>query len=791
MKKIVAFILLFVNAYYLTAQELKPESLRQKFHSYQLNAPQEKIFIHTDKNFYLTGETIWLKAYLVDASFHRPLGVSSISYIEVLNRDMKPVLQAKIAMKKGFGNGYLVIPGFLNSGNYVLRAYTNWMKNFSPDFYFEQPLTIVNTMKRLTITSSSRHNPIISFFPEGGNLVTGFTSKVAFKAVDSNGIGLNCHGVIVSQQNDTITSFESFHNGMGSFQFRPEKKQDYYAVLKLGDSLIKQKLPVAEERGISMDVQEEDADLVKVMVRATPEFEGSQIFLFTQTRQVARNTQVSSLTNGEASFLIHKKYLGDGISAITIFNAERQPVCERLIFKRQEKKLSIQATTDQHTYDLRSPVNIDLLSQTNGQAISANLSASVLMIDALQKIPEPDIVSYLYLSSDLKGNIESPSYYFENTDKRADTALDNLLLTQGWRRFKWKEVLSDGKPSFGFVPELEGQVATGRIINKKTGSVSADIDAFVSMPGEDRTFSVTTSDSSGLIRYSFRNIYKNNVIVMQPALKKDSDNRIDILNPWSDRYSSVQVRPLSLSKMEQKELLNRSVNNQIENTFAVEKKRLYAVGNPDSSSFYGQPDKVYFLDQYVRYPTMEEVFREFVNDVRVRRDAEKFNLRVKNSHTDLYYDGLPLMLVDGIPSDASAIVALDPLQIKKIELITHQYYMGSYVFSGIINVKSYSGDIGTTQIDPNASVLEYEAVQMQREFYSPSYADEKARQSRLPDYRNVLCWSPRILTGTAGKSHLTFFTSDTPGKFIVWIEGITPDGIPGSTITSFEVRDSK
>ncbi len=97
-----------------------------------------------------------------------------------------------------------MIPGFLNSGNYILRAYTNWMKNFSPDFYFEQPITIVNTMKRLTISGSSKHNPVIGFFPEGGNLVAGFSSKVAFKAVDSNGTGLNCHGVIVSQQKDTV-----------------------------------------------------------------------------------------------------------------------------------------------------------------------------------------------------------------------------------------------------------------------------------------------------------------------------------------------------------------------------------------------------------------------------------------------------------------------------------------------------------------------------------------------------------------------------------------------------------
>ncbi|MEJ0081932.1 MAG: hypothetical protein WDM78_13510 [Puia sp.] len=556
--------------------------------------------------------------------------------------------------------------------------------------------------------------------------------------------------------------------------------------------MIKQKLPQTEDQGYCMEVQTEDPEIVKVRVHASTEFEGSSIILFVQTRQVAKNIQSGSLTNGEFSFTLSKKDLGDGISTITIFNAERKPVCERLIFKRPGEKISIQATTDQQVYDMRTPVSINILTRVNGQAVAGNCSASVMMIDALQKIPERDIVSYLYLSSDLKGNIESPAFYFEHVDPGTDSALDNLLLTQGWRRINWDDIWKNKKPSFEFVPELEGQVATGIIINKRTGSAVVGADAFMSMPGEEKALSITTSDGNGIVRYSFlRNIYKNNVVVMQPALKKDSDNRIDILNAWSDKYSAIPIRSFSLSKMEQKELLNRSINNQIENTFAVEKKHLYPGISPDSSSFYGRPDKVYFLDQYVRYATMEEVLREFVYDVRVRRDADKFNLRVKNGHTDLYYEGIPLMLIDGIPVDASAIVGLDPSQIKKIEVIAHRYYMGSYVFEGIINVKSYSGEIGATQIDPNATVLEYESVQSPREFYSPSYDNENARQSRLPDYRNVLYWSPWIVTGTEGKSHFSFFTSDVPGKFVVCVQGITRDGVSGSTITSFEVRNTQ
>ena len=110
--------------------------------------------------------------------------------------------------------------------------------------------------------------------------------------------------------------------------------------------------------------------------------------------------------------------------------------------------------------------------------------------------------------------------------------------------------------------------------------------------------------------------------------------------------------------------------------------------------------------------------------------------------------------------------------------------------SGIINVKSYSGEVGATQIDPNATVLEFEAIKSRREFYSPSYDSENEKQSRLPDYRNVLYWSPRILTGADGKSQLSFFTSDVPGKFVLCIQGITQEGVPGSTFTSFEVRNT-
>ncbi|HEY2649999.1 MAG TPA: hypothetical protein VGI38_12440 [Puia sp.] len=791
MKRCVGLFIFLLNGSLIFAQNQMPENLQQQFVQYQSGTLQEKVFVHTDKTFYLAGETVWFKIYAVDASFHKPVTTSSVSYVEILSKDLKPVAQAKVALSNGNGAGSVILPGFLATGNYILRAYTNWMKNFSADFYYEHTLHIVNTLKLSPVVPASRLSSGIRFFPEGGNEMSGFNGKIAFKAADGDGHGLECSGVILNQNNDTITRFQTSHNGMGSFQLKPEKNSSYYAFVKLNDSLIKQKLPDAIDHGVVMNVSEEETGKLKVDVHASAEFNNTSIYIFTQTRQVIKNIQTGLIKEGEISFFINKADLGDGVSSITIFNQSRQPVCERLVFKRPVDRLTIQAKTDQLVYNSRKPIHVDLSTyHNNNLPLAGNFSMSVFMIDSLQHIPEQSVVTYLYLNSDLKGRIESPEYYFANSDQATDEALDNLLLTQGWRRFKWTDVTDSKKPGFEFLPEIEGPVVNGKIINKLTGAPVAFSGAFLSIPGDDYAFSSATSDAQGLIRFGFRDIYKNNAIVVQPALQKDSLNRIDIINSYSDKFSSFTLRPMILSKSQESLLVNRSISNQVENTYAIERKRQYIKTNPDTTSFYGKPDKQYNLDDFTRFQTMEEVMREYIEDVRVRKEGDKYNFKVRNRLFNTYFEEDPLILLDGIPvSDASKIIALDPFKIKRIELVLYNYYTGSSVFSGIVNVKSFSGEMGATQIDPNSLVIEYDGLQQQREFYSPLYGSKEAEESHLPDFRNVLYWAPQITTGSDGKSQLSFYSSDLKGKFAVVVQGMTADGLPGKTVTQFEVTD--
>ncbi|HLX91106.1 MAG TPA: hypothetical protein VKR32_05455, partial [Puia sp.] len=172
-------------------------NVKSAFDTYQQQVYQEMIYVHSDKSFYVAGDIVWFKLYNVESETMVPSGLSKIAYVEILNKDLKPVLQGKIALSRGIGSGSFYLPFSLNSGNYLLRAYTAWMKNFSPSQFFEKEITIVNTTKKMGLMPKSDTTDYdIQFLPEGGNLVEDIQSKVACKVVDRSGHGVDFSGYI-------------------------------------------------------------------------------------------------------------------------------------------------------------------------------------------------------------------------------------------------------------------------------------------------------------------------------------------------------------------------------------------------------------------------------------------------------------------------------------------------------------------------------------------------------------------------------------------------------------------
>ncbi|MCB0854914.1 MAG: hypothetical protein KDD63_21985, partial [Bacteroidetes bacterium] len=231
--------------------EAQNPSIPASLKTYNETVYQEKIFLHTDKSFYLTGEEIYFKAYLVNAVDHQPSDLSKVIYVELLSKDSAHV-QTKISPQDG-GNGSLFLPTDLKTGKYIIRAYTRWMMNFDADFYFQKTITVFNPFQPVPQPKPTTKHYDVQFFPEGGHWVESLRSKIGFRVVDENGKGVDCNGFILSDKNDTLVRFRSLKFGLGHFYLTPEKGESYYALLfyPSGEMITKKSLPSAEPKGYS------------------------------------------------------------------------------------------------------------------------------------------------------------------------------------------------------------------------------------------------------------------------------------------------------------------------------------------------------------------------------------------------------------------------------------------------------------------------------------------------------------------------------------------------------------
>jgi hypothetical protein len=664
------------------------------------------------------------------------------------------------------------------------------MKNFDPQFYFEQTISIINPNKGPESNKPDSVLPgYIQFFPEGGNLVYDLNNTVAYKITDAYGKGLQGKGFIVTEKNDTVVKFETERFGMGTFSFNPLKGNKYHAIIKLNETTLTKDLPEIYNNGWALHVKDE-GNTLSVNIACNIETQHNA-FLFAQTRHTIKIAKMQPLNNGNTTFTINKSELGEGISQLTIFNEEKQPVCERLYFKKPTTVLQIKLDNIQAQYQSRNKVDINVIAnETNGNQINADMSVAVYLADSLQAEQKTNLLNYLWLTSDLKGTIESPGYYFENSGAEVDKATDNLMLTQGWRRFIWEDILKNTKPSFTFLPEYEGHIITGKISPKIAGLRDTGINVYLSVPGKNFKFSNTTSSADGLIKFNVEKFYGSRELIAQTNAS-DSNYRIFIDNPFSEQYAEIPVDPVHVSPSLADNILLRSIGAQAESVYQPEKENNFTLPvSFDTTAFYGKPSRQYYLDAYTRFPTMEEVMREYVKEVHLKKRDKTYHYEVFNEPYITYFDDDPLVLFDGVPVfNVNKIIDMDPLKIQKVDVITAKFFKGNQHYDGIVSYATYNGDLDSYQLDPNSLVVEYDGLQLEREFYSPQYETDQQLLSRKPDYRNVLYWSPDIQT-KAGKQELSFYTSDVPGKYIVLIQGISDSGIAGVSTGSFTVSSN-
>jgi hypothetical protein len=772
------------------------QSLKDRFQLYNSKALQEKIYLHVDRPLYLVGESMWYKAYNVESASNQFIGMSKVAYVEVMDAANNPVMQSKMTLQQGKGNGAMIIPATLESGVYKIRCYTNWMKNFSPEFFFETSITIVNPFNKLEkpIMDQVAQTYEAVFFPEGGDLVAGLESRVGFRVINQEGKGISFNGFVVEKAGDTLVRFSPRKFGIGSFKFTPAQNKSYQVLIKDQDGRMHTyALPEVKEFGVVMAVSKSSNGELGVQVSARfEESDGGDFYLVSHTRQGKLHIEKEQMRNGLLNFMLSPTFLGAGISHLTVHDSKFRPVCERLYFKRPETTLNIEAKLPHSTFDTRQSISMDLdvRNAPTGKSFHSNLSIAIFLEDSIQGNLQSNIMSYLLLSSDLKGTIESPEYYFGGIDKELEEDTDNLMLTHGWRRFVWKDVLNSNFLKFPHLPEFDGHFMEGKITNILTGEPADNISVYLASPDAPARLYTDVSNQAGKIRFEVKDFFGPKEVVIQPNLLKDSIYQIQMESPFVKAGTSKLWSGYQFDQINESALLTRAINMQTTNAFLPKSNIDPYVVLKDSSGFFGVPDEKYFLDDYTRFPTMEEVMREYVRGVLVRRKQKEFHFRMIDKLVPkTLYTTDPMVVLDGIPVfKIDDLMQIDPLKVKKIETLNGKYFLGKESFTGVVSFTTYANDLGGFELSPKVLIMPYEGIQRQREFYEPNYDTARRLGSRIPDFRNLLYWQPNVTVNESGKAQVKFRSSDQVGTYRVVIQGMDERGTMGSKSFQFHVN---
>ena len=454
------------------------EKIVKQINKFGDQSMQQKVYLQTDKDIYLTGETMWIKAYLMDAMSFQADPVSKEIYVELLDQSQRVACSLKLSNKKGVSDGYFILNDTLIEGNYQLRAFTNWMLNFDRDYFFFKTIRIKNPgyadvvnksrlkyITRFNTELRKKENDVrFTFFPEGGNLLVGLSSRVAFKAEDESGMPLNITGKISDNLGNEVVSFESEHDGMGSFLFLPGAEKKYSAKIKFSNGTVAEYfLPEALPKGIIMSVNPIGKENIDVKIRQSENSSADSILVVTQSRGQITSISKVKFTNNQVQLVIPKKIFHAGIAQITIFNDKTEPLCERLVFINPEPEkniskvdLSSNTVNDSIIYNIK-------VTQSNGGGVSGKLSFSVIEnLSDTARMTKENILTNLLLTSDIKGRVNNPSYYFDTSNPKASNYLDLVMLTNGWRRFVWKDILEDQFTIINY-PRAEGISITGTV----------------------------------------------------------------------------------------------------------------------------------------------------------------------------------------------------------------------------------------------------------------------------------------------------------------------------------------
>lgn len=813
------FIFILVFPIYLFAQPVQKLQKIEQFVKSQ--GAYEKVYVHTDRDYFTGGGDVFFKVYLTDASLLQQKAKSKVVYVDLIDADKKVIQSKTIAIQNGQGIGDFQITSKYKSGNYILRAYTAYMKNFDAAFFFRKTIYIRSVTNLSSIETYTDKKAVVQIFPEGGDLVDGLPSKIGIKATAENGFGIQIEGKILDANQQVVTSISTNENGFGQFLLTPTKGQTYTFEGTYNGQTIKATLPKVLKEGAVLSLDNSDDEMISAQINTNISTIISNGYLIGQA--MGKVFFKEKIKNAETNdFELDGYDIPFGVLHFTLFDNLGRPRAERLIFNHVGiDNFNVDVSADKAVYEKRTKVQLKLdVYDDNGEILETDLSLSVRS-DYLERATanNDNIQSYLLLSSDIKGAIENPRTYFKDNEKITRANLDLLLLTQGWRRFVWQDVLKVPTKKLLYEPE-QGLSVSGAITQKGDASKPVKAVGFLSELSANLSMIDFETNLEGQFSIDNLQAVTGTEMVLQAAILDKKQQKVK-----KGSYTLKGSRDIDIEIAERMPFL---VSNEVTTFFNLanlQKENLTSLSNLENISYkndlaYEDGDFSIEIDSIEVTTTKIEKVIEFYEDGMLynRPDTRlKFDEDVvdPNMHNDVlsilvgkapgvsFDSGTGSIIVRGKKSGLSGItqrqsarfmvngafvsdgyaMSINPSNIAFIDILRSFSQLTIYGEAGSNGmIMIYLKPPKEQQNAQRKAVtgvtnFTFQGYDQPRVFYSPIYT-ELNRVTSKADNRVTLHWTPTIQFNGQGEAFVEFFTSDRVGTYDIIVEGISKNGLP-------------
>lgn len=817
----------------VSAQQTNAKQIIADYDSAINMAPREKLYVHFDKPVYAQQDTLWFKAYLVNATLNNLSSLSGIIYTDLINSNGDVV--NTLALPTIFGltwGGFALTENRFPPGVYTFRAYTKWMQNFGDMHIFKREISIVGmdqTMKPVTASSTQRMTGTkiesrtrasnqfdIQFLPEGGTWLQGANQKMAFKAINAAGMGVAVSGEVTNAKQEKVADFKSNRNGMGYFTMAP-LADNYKAKIQMGSSVVEKNLPVAKVEGTALQLDlHRNPDSLMIVIYST--LVDQDLTVIGQSKGIICFVAVLKANVRRKIIKVAKSTFSTGVCQILVINDKKQLINERNFFLNFNDQLKVTSQISAPSFGVRDSIPIQLKAVNHvGEPVSASFSMAITDDGQVSKNEANDanILSYLLLTSDLKGEIENPGQYFADENPTSKEDLDALMLTQGWVSYAWpkekkpiykpeKEYLISGSVTNLTNKPVEGAKVT--ILGRNKGVLL--LDTLTNKNGEFVFSRLPRMDSASLVIQALNAKGKRgtlgitlNEFVRPPFVAKVKNSQAE-----SSLYvDSVTSQLIATKKQTEEAALKSGIvlrEVKIVGKRSVKgSKNLNGAGEASQTLTETELEPLAKKTLYDVLLTKIKGFRQgtrrksMVRDFFINGDLARFVIDgveldffyqpFGGSSLDDYFQFVKSYLDYYSAEDITGIETMENgLSFRYKSEFKNPMDEATYAF---LEITTKTGSGPFLRKSANMYLLKPINYGDTKVFYEPRYTSVN-KKNPFPDYRSTLYWNPNIVTDKNGEAVVSFYAADKKGTYTVWIEGSDTQGGIGMKTFKIEIK---